>query len=94
MVSLQLFRNSLFVTGTSISAIIALGQAGLGFSIPVYLQAVLKLDPIHTGLALIPLALYEILAFPLIRIFSLSIWKPRKATSFTFATSLFSRLTE
>jgi predicted MFS family arabinose efflux permease len=59
-----LFGNSLFVTGTTISAIIALGQAGLSFSIPVYLQAVLKLDPIHTGLALVPLTVAILVAAP------------------------------
>lgn len=64
LVSLGLFRNSRFVTGTVISAIVALGQAGLTFSIPVYLQAVLKLDPIHTGLALIPLTLTILVAAP------------------------------
>lgn len=64
LVSLKLFGNKLFVTGTSISAIIALGQAGLSFSIPVYLQAVLKLDPIHTGLALIPLTSAILVAAP------------------------------
>ncbi len=64
LVSLDLFRNNLFITGTSISAIIALGQAGLTFSIPVYLQAVLKLDPIHTGLALMPLTGAILIAAP------------------------------
>lgn len=64
LVSLALFRNSRFVTGTVISAIVALGQAGLTFSIPVYLQAVLNLDPIDTGLALIPLTLTILVAAP------------------------------
>lgn len=64
LISLNLFRNSLFVTGTSISAIIALGQAGLSFSIPVYLQAVLKLDPVNTGMALIPLTAAIVVAAP------------------------------
>jgi predicted MFS family arabinose efflux permease len=60
-----LFRNNLFVTGSSISSIIALGQAGLSFSVPVYLQAVLKLDPIHTGIALIPLTASILVAAPI-----------------------------
>ncbi len=70
LVSLKLFRNTLFVTGTSISAIIALGQAGLSFSVPVYLQAVLKLDPIHTGLAMIPLTASILVAAPFSAILS------------------------
>jgi len=70
LVSLRLFRNSLFVIGTSISAIIALGQAGLSFSVPVYLQAVLKLDPIHTGLAMIPLTASILVAAPFSAILS------------------------
>jgi len=73
LVSLGLFRNNLFVTGTSISAIIALGQAGLSFSVPVYLQAVLKLDPIHTGIAMIPLTASILVAAPCSAILSKNI---------------------
>ena len=64
LVSMSLFKNKTFVTGTSVSSLLALGQAGLGFSIPVYLQAVLKLDPIHTGIAMIPMTAVILVAAP------------------------------
>lgn len=64
LVSLKLFRNGQYVTATGISSILAMGQAGLTFSIPVYLQGVLKLDPMHTGLAMIPMTVTLFFAAP------------------------------
>jgi EmrB/QacA subfamily drug resistance transporter len=57
LVSLGLFKNRQFVSGMITTAIMSLGQAGLIFSIPVFLQAVRGSDAFHTGLALLPMSL-------------------------------------
>lgn len=65
ILSLQLFKNNQFVAGASTMAVLALGQAGLFFTIPVFLQAVRHLDALHTGLTLLPLSLALLIAAPL-----------------------------
>ncbi len=64
LVSTRLFRNKTFITGTGVSSILAMGQAGLSFSIPVYLQSVLKLNPIQTGVAMIPMTAVILIGAP------------------------------
>lgn len=65
LVSTRLFMNKTFMAGTGVSSLLALGQAGLSFSVPVYLQSVLKLDPIHTGIAMIPMTAVILIGAPL-----------------------------
>lgn len=65
LVSLRLFKNRQFISGASIVGLIALGQAGLIFSLPVFLQAVRGYDAFHTGLALIPLSAAALVAAPI-----------------------------
>lgn len=65
LISLQLFKNNQFVAGASTMAVLALGQAGLFFTIPVFLQAVRHLDALHTGLTLLPMSLALLVAAPL-----------------------------
>ncbi len=65
LVSLHLFQNRQFIIGASTMGILALGQAGLFFTIPVFLQAVRRFDALHTGLALLPLSLTLLVAAPL-----------------------------
>ncbi len=65
LVSTRLFRNYQFVSGASITGIVAMGQAGLIFSLPVFLQAVRGYDAFHTGLALLPLSIAALVAAPL-----------------------------
>ena len=65
LVSMRLFRNRQFVTGASIVGISALGQAGLIFSLPVFLQAVRGYDAFHTGLALLPLSVAALITAPI-----------------------------
>jgi EmrB/QacA subfamily drug resistance transporter len=65
LVSLRLFKNRQFISGASIVGLIALGQAGLIFSLPVFLQAVRGYDAFHTGLALIPLSAAALIAAPI-----------------------------
>jgi EmrB/QacA subfamily drug resistance transporter len=64
LVSLKLFENKTFMTGSGVSAILAMGQAGLSFAVPIYLQSVLKLDPLHTGLAMIPMTAVILISAP------------------------------
>ncbi len=65
LVSLKLFINSQFILAASITAILSLGQSGLSFAIPVFLQGVKNLDPLHTGLAMLPMTLTLLVAAPL-----------------------------
>jgi EmrB/QacA subfamily drug resistance transporter len=65
LVSLDLFRNREFVTGSLITAIMSIGMAGLSFSIPVFLQGVRNLDPLHTGIAMLPMPLAILVSAPL-----------------------------
>lgn len=70
LVSMRLFRNRQFVSGAGITGIVAMGQAGLIFSLPVFLQAVRGYDAFHTGLALAPLSLGSLIAAPLAGVLS------------------------
>ena len=65
LVSLKLFTNSQFILAASITAILSLGQAGLSFAIPIFLQGVKNLDPLHTGFAMLPMTLTLLVAAPL-----------------------------
>ncbi len=65
LVSLRLFTNRQFVAGAMITGITALGQAGLLFSIPVFVQAVRGQDAFHTGLALLPFSLAALVSAPI-----------------------------
>jgi EmrB/QacA subfamily drug resistance transporter len=65
LVSLKLFRNRQFMTGASITAVLALSQSGMGFSVPVFLQAVKNLNPFQTGVAMLPMATFIMIGAPL-----------------------------
>lgn len=65
LVSLSIFKNKQFTGATTITGLMSLGMAGLSFSAPVYFQAVLGLDPLHTGYALIPMSIVILVAAPL-----------------------------
>jgi EmrB/QacA subfamily drug resistance transporter len=56
LVSMKLFSNSQFTAGASLTGAMSLGQVGLTFCIPVFLQSVRGLDALHTGYALLPLS--------------------------------------
>lgn len=57
LVSMKLFKNRQFVSGSVVTAALSLAQVGLFFALPVFFQGVLGLDAFHTGLALLPLPL-------------------------------------
>jgi len=65
LVSLELFANRQFLSGATTTGVVAMGQAGLIFSIPVFLQAVRGADAFHTGLALIPSSIAAFFAAPI-----------------------------
>ncbi|MFA5946057.1 MAG: MFS transporter [Patescibacteria group bacterium] len=70
LVSLGLFKNRTFTSGIATTAIMSLGQTGLIFSLPVFLQSVRGLDAYHTGLSLLPMSLSLLVVAPLSAILS------------------------
>lgn len=64
LVSLKLFKNPQFTVAVAISSILALGQSGLSFSIPVFLQAVKHLNALNTGIVMLPMTLTLLIAAP------------------------------
>jgi EmrB/QacA subfamily drug resistance transporter len=65
LVSMDLFKNTQFTSGTLTTMIIFLGQSGMFFTLPVFFQAVRGLDAFHTGLSLLPLSLSVLVTAPL-----------------------------
>lgn len=65
LISLSIFRNKQFVAGILVTSIMALGQAGIIFSIPVFLQSVVGLNAFETGKSLLPLSLSTLVVAPL-----------------------------
>ncbi len=65
LVSLSLFRNRTFTTGVLTTTVMSLGQTGLIFALPVFLQAVRGLDAFQTGIALLPMPLALLVVAPL-----------------------------
>lgn len=65
LVSVKLFLNKTFSVGVFTTMIVSLGQVGLIFALPVFLQSVLGLDALHTGIALLPLSLSLLVVGPL-----------------------------
>jgi EmrB/QacA subfamily drug resistance transporter len=70
LVSLKLFKNKVFSAGVLTTAIISLGQVGLIFALPVFLQSVLKLDAFNTGLTMLPLSIALLIMAPISGILS------------------------
>lgn len=64
LVSLELFVNRQFTSGMATTAVVAMGQSGLIFSIPIFMQAVRGADAFHTGLALLPSSIAAFVAAP------------------------------
>lgn len=65
LVSMKLFENKQFRSAMLTTGVMSLGQAGLIFSIPVFLQSVRGLDAFHTGLGLLPLSISLLICSPL-----------------------------
>ena len=64
IVSMNIFKNRQFTFGTLVVAVMALGQAGLIFSIPIYFQSVRGFDAYHTGLVIMPASLVAFVLAP------------------------------
>jgi EmrB/QacA subfamily drug resistance transporter len=65
LVSLHLFSNRPYISSVVTTAIFALGQAGLIFSIPVFLQAVRGASAFETGLAMVPMSITALIMAPI-----------------------------
>lgn len=65
LVSASIFKNRTFTAGIATTAVMSLGQTGLIFSIPVFLQSVRSLDAFHTGLSLLPMSLALLVFAPI-----------------------------
>lgn len=64
LVSMKLFTNKQFISGVVNTTLIAIGQAGIIFSLPVFFQSVLGLDAFHTGLNFLPMSLAALIIAP------------------------------
>ncbi len=65
LVSMKLFQNRPFTAGVSTTVVLSLGQTGLIFALPVFLQAVRGFNAFQTGVALLPMALALLIVAPL-----------------------------
>ncbi len=65
LVSTVLLKNKQFMSGTTVLAIAVLGQFGLIFAFPIFLQGLLSKDAFHSGIATLPLSLAILVASPL-----------------------------
>ncbi len=65
LVSLKLFTNKAFTSGVITTAIMALGQTGLIFAVPIFLQSVRHLNSFDTGVALLPMSLALLVFAPM-----------------------------
>lgn len=64
LVSLRIFLNKQFTSGTATISLMSLGMTGIIFAVPVFLQSVQNLNALQTGLALLPLSLAVLIVAP------------------------------
>ena len=64
LVSSRLLKNRGFMSGTIVLAVAVLGQFGLIFTLPIFLQGLLGKDAFHTGIAVLPLSLSILVGSP------------------------------
>lgn len=65
LVSLHLFGNKRYMSSVITTSIFSLGQAGLIFSVPVFLQAVRGASAFETGLAMLPMSITALIMAPI-----------------------------
>lgn len=70
LVSMKLFSNKQYVSGITTTFAMSLGQAGLFFVLPVFMQSVRGFDALQTGVALLPMPLTLLVVAPLAAILS------------------------
>ncbi|MEX0791133.1 MAG: MFS transporter [Actinomycetota bacterium] len=64
LVSVKLFSIAQFRNGATLTGLMALGQVGLLFGLPVFLQGVTGLDAQATGIALLPMSIGLLIMAP------------------------------
>jgi EmrB/QacA subfamily drug resistance transporter len=64
LVSTGLLKNREFTAGTTVLAVSVLGQFGLIFALPIFLQGLLGKDAFHSGIAVLPLSLAILVGSP------------------------------
>jgi EmrB/QacA subfamily drug resistance transporter len=64
LVSMHLLENGSFTSGTITTGIVALGQMGILFTLPVFLQGVRGFTAFKTGLAFLPLSIAILIVSP------------------------------
>ncbi|MEI6478323.1 MAG: MFS transporter [bacterium] len=65
LVSPKLFANRQFTSGAITTSVMSLGQAGLIFSVPVFLQSVRGYSAFDTGLSFLPMSIMLLIVAPL-----------------------------
>lgn len=70
LLNLSLFAIPSFRNGNAVAAIVSLGEFGLLFSLPLWLQNVLGYSALRTGVALLPLAIGSFVASGLVTLVS------------------------
>jgi EmrB/QacA subfamily drug resistance transporter len=70
LMDLSLFRNRNYSVGLFTGVILNFGLMGATFILPLYCQAVLGIDPIHTGTLLLPFALALLVSSPVAGVLS------------------------
>lgn len=65
LVSLGLFKNKQFISGSLTTSMLAMGQTGMIFALPIFFQSVLGLDALHTGFGLVPTSVGIMIGAPL-----------------------------
>ncbi len=70
LVSLHLFSNRPYVSSVATTSLFSLVQAGLIFSVPVFLQAVRGASAFDTGVAMVPLSIMALITAPIAGILS------------------------
>jgi EmrB/QacA subfamily drug resistance transporter len=89
LVSMKLFANKQFTSGATTTMMFSLGQVGMIFALPVYLQGVHGLDALHTGYAMIPMSIALFIAAPLSGRLSAK-FKPKRITQVGFSLEIIS----
>ena len=70
LVDLSLFRNRNYSVGLFTGVILSFGLMGATFILPLYCQAVLGIDPVHTGTLMLPFALALLVSSPVAGVLS------------------------
>jgi EmrB/QacA subfamily drug resistance transporter len=65
LVSMKIFHNKQFTAGLITLIILVLGQSGMIFALPVFLQSVKGLDAFNTGVGILPMALAVLFTAPI-----------------------------